>query len=439
MNIQLSEHFTYKKLIRFTLPTIITSIYGVVDGLFVSNCVGSDSFAAINLIMPVIMITGAIGFMFGTGGSALVSKILGEGDKEQANKIFSLLIYLLIGIGIILSIIGMIFIKPIASMLGAEGYLLNECVTYGKTLLIALVPFFLQNCFQSFLVVAEKPQMGLKISICAGVVNMVLDFLFVYAFKMGVFGAAIATGISQFVGAIIPFVYFIRKNDTPLRLIKTQFDGKAILKVCTNGSSEMLTNISLSLVNMLYNMQLMKFAGADGISAYGVIMYTGFLFTGIYIGYSIGTAPIIGYHYGANNTDELKNLLKCSLKMIGIVSVVLTILAEITARPISYIFVSYDSNLIEITVNAIRVYSIAYLLSGFNSFISAFFTALNDGVVSAIISFLRTLVFQTISILVLPTIFGLNGIWVALFIAEILSLIVSLIFLIHNRKKYQYA
>lgn len=443
MNIQLSEHFTYKKLIKFTIPTIVmmifTSIYGVVDGIFVSNCVGSEAFAAVNLIMPVLMILGAVGFMIGTGGSAIVSKTIGEGNTEKANQYFSMLIYLLIISGFILTILGIIFIRPIASLLGAEGNMLNDCVVYGSTLLIAITAFLLQNCFQSFLVVAEKPTMGLIISIIVGVANMVLDLLFMYVFKMGLFGAALATGISQMIGGIVPLIYFIRKNDTQLQLIKTKFDWKAILQACTNGSSEMLTNISMSLVNMLYNIQLMKFAGPNGVVAYGIIMYVGFIFVGTYVGYSIGTAPIIGYHYGAENTEGLKNLFKKSFKLIGITSLVMTILAEILAKPLASIFVSYDKQLLDMTTTAIRLYALSYIIGGFNIFSSSFFTALNNGLISAIISFLRTLVFQTSAILIFPAIWGINGIWLAIVFAEIMALIVSIVFLNKNRKKYQYA
>ena len=442
MNIQLSEHFTYKKLIKFTMPTIVmmifTSIYGIVDGIFVSNCVGSEAFAAINLIMPALMILGTVGFMIGTGGSAIVSKTLGEGEREKANQYFSMLIYLLIIVGSILTIIGITFIKPIAILLGAEGEMINYCVIYGTTILIALVAFMLQNAFQSFLVVAEKPTMGLTISIIVGITNMVLDFLLIYVFKLGVFGAALATGTSQFIGGIVPFIYFIRKNNTQLRLIKTKFELKPILKACTNGSSEMLTNVSLSLVNMLYNIQLMKYAGANGVVAYGIIMYVGFIFIGTYLGYSIGSSPIISYHYGAGNKEELKNLFEKSLKLIGITSIVMTILPEILAKPLAGIFVNYDKGLLEMTITAIRLYAISYFIAGFNIFSSAFFTALNNGLVSAVISFLRTLVFQILAILILPIVLQINGIWLSIVFAEAVSLIVSIIFLIINRKKYQY-
>ena len=443
MKIQLSEHFTYGKLIKFTIPTIImmifTSIYGIVDGIFVSNCVGSDAFASINLIMPVLMILGAVGFMIGTGGSAIVSKTIGEGKKEKANEYFSMLIYLLIIVGIILTILGIAFIRPIAQTLGAEGKMLRDCIIYGTTILIALTAFLLQNAFQSFLVVAEKPTMGLIISVIVGVTNMILDFLFIYVLRLGVFGAALATGISQLIGGVVPFIYFSRKNNTQLRLVKTKFNWKAIRKACTNGSSEMLTNISLSLVNILYNMQLMKYAGADGIVAYGIIMYVGFIFIGTYVGYSVGSAPIISYHYGAENKEELKNLFKKSLKLMGITSIVMTFLAEILAKPLASIFVSYDKQSLDMTIIAIRLYSISYIISGLNIFSSSFFTALNDGLVSAIISFLRTLVFQIVAILVFPVIWGLNGIWLAIVFAEALSLIVSAAFLIVKRKKYKYA
>lgn len=412
MKIQLSEHFTYKTLIKFTIPTIImmifTSIYGVVDGIFVSNCVGSDAFAAVNLIMPALMILGTVGFMIGSGGSALVAKTIGEGKKDKANEYFSMLIYLLIIIGLIFSIVGITVVRPISKLLGAEGNILEDCITYGQVLLIFLIPFILQNCFQSFLVVAEKPTFGLIISIITGVTNMLLDFLFIYVFKMGVFGAALATGISQLVGGVIPLVYFMRKNNSPLKLTKAKFEWKAIWKSCTNGSSEMLTNLSMSLVNMLYNMQLMKYAGADGVVAYGIIMYISFIFVGTYLGYSMGTAPIIGYHYGAENTDELKSLLRKSLKLILVTSIVMTGLAEVSSRLLAGIFVSYNAELLNMTTNAIRLFSISYIISGFNIFSSSFFTALNNGLVSAAISFLRTLVFQVVMILVLPLIFGLN-------------------------------
>lgn len=443
MNIQLSEHFTYKKLIKFTIPTIImmifTSIYGVVDGIFVSNCVGSDAFAAVNLIMPALMIFGTIGFMIGTGGSALVSKTIGEGKQEKAREYFSMLIYLLIIIGFLFTVIGIILVKSISTLLGADETMLEDCITYGRTILIFLIAFILQNAFQSFLIVAEKPSFGLVISIITGVINMVLDFLFMYVLKMGVFGTALATGISQFVGGIVPLVFFLKNNGTVLRLTKAKLEVKAIWQACTNGSSEMLTNLSMSLVNMLYNMQLMKYAGADGVVAYGIIMYVGFIFSGTYLGYSIGTAPIIGYHYGAGNTEELKSLLKKSFKLIAVTSLVMTGLAEILSKLLASIFVSYDAELLEMTTNAIRLFAISYIISGFNIFSSSFFTALNNGFVSAAISFLRTLVFQVAMIFLLPILFGLNGIWLAVVFAEILALIVSLTFLICNRKKYKYA
>ncbi len=443
MKIQLSEHFTYGKLIKFTIPTIImmifTSIYGIVDGIFVSNCVGSDAFAAVNLIMPALMILGTFGFMIGTGGSALVSKTIGEGNKEKANRFFSMLIYLLIIVGGILTIIGIPLVKPVASLIGANGHMLELCTTYGKTILIFLIPFVLQNSFQSFLIVAERPTFGLIISIITGVLNMFLDFTFIYVFKMGVFGAALATGISQLMGGIVPLIYFIKPNKSPLKLTKTKFEWKAILQACTNGSSEMLTNLSMSLVNMLFNVQLMKYAGADGVIAYGIIMYVGFIFTGTYLGYSIGTAPIISYHYGAENTQELKNLLKKSLILITITSITMTGIAEILSKVLASIFVSYDIELLEITTRAIRLFSISYIISGFNIYSSSFFTALNNGVISAIISFMRTLVFQIAMIYILPIILGIDGIWLAVTFAEVLSLIISIMFLVGNKKRYQYA
>lgn len=442
MEINLSEHFTYRKLIRFTLPTIImmifTSIYGVVDGVFVSNVVGSDAFAAINLIMPAIMIIGTIGFMIGTGGSATISKTLGEGDKEQANKYFSMFIYLEIILGVIFTVLGVLVLEPVAKFLGADETMMEYCLVYGRILLFGMVAFILQNSFQSFMVVAEKPRFGLGISIAAGLTNIVLDFLFIYVFKFGVAGAAWATVTSQIVGAVIPLIYFSRKNSTDLRLGKTKFELSVILKTCANGSSEMVTNLSMSLVNILFNKQLMEYAGSDGVSAYGIIMYIGFLFVGTYVGYSVGSAPVIGYHFGAGNKEELKGLLKQSVKLLGIIALVMTALSEVLARPLASIFVSYDKSLLELTVNAIRIYSLSYILSWFNIFASSFFTALNDGLISALISFMRTLVFQVAAILILPAIWGTNGIWLTVVVAEVLSLIVSVICFVLNRKKYEY-
>lgn len=442
MAINLSEHFTYKKLIKFTLPTIImmifTSIYGVVDGVFISNFAGNNAFASINLIMPAIMIIGTIGFMMGTGGSAIISKTLGEGDKEKANKRFSLLIYTEIILGIISTIIGILLLKTVAKLLGATDEMMADCLTYGRILLIGMTAFILQNSFQSFMVVAEKPKFGLIISIISGIINMFLDFLLIYVFKLRVAGAAIATVTSQTVGALIPLIYFSRKNDTSLKLGKTKFDLSTIAKTCSNGSSEMVTNLSMSLVNILFNMQLMKLAGANGVSAYGIIMYVGFIFVGTYMGYSVGTAPIIGYHYGSDNKEELKNLLSKSLKLLGVIAVIMTCLAEILAKPLASIFVGYDKELLELTIKAIRLYSLSYLISWFNIFTSSFFTALNNGLVSALISFLRTLLFQVAMVLILPAIFDINGIWLSVTVAEFLAIIVSITCIIKNRKKYEY-
>ena len=444
MQIQLSDHFTYKKLLRFTIPSMVmmvfTSIYGVVDGIFVSNFTGKTQFAAVNIIFPFLMLFSAVGFMIGTGGSALVSKTLGEGERDRANRLFSILIYATIIFGVVLSAIGMIFMRPVARLLGAEGEMLEHCVLYGRIIMPALSFFMLQNGFQSFLITAEKPKLGLVVTVAAGCTNIVLDALLVAVLKWGLVGAAIATALSQVVGGLIPLVYFILPNSSLLRLTSSRFEdrGRALIKTCANGSSELMTNISLSLVNMLYNIQLMRFAGEDGVAAYGVIMYVNFIFISIFIGYSIGSAPIIGYHYGAQNHGELKNMYGKSLKLMGAFSVVLTLLAELLARPLASIFVSYDAALMEMTVHAFRIYSLSFLMTGINIFGSSFFTALNNGLVSAAISFMRTLVFQLAAVLLLPVIFGLNGIWMAIVAAELLSLMLTVHFFIRMRTRYHY-
>ena len=443
MNIQLSEHFTYGKLLKFTFPSIImmvfTSIYGVVDGVFVSNFVGSESFAAVNLIMPFLMILGAIGFMLGTGGSALVAFILGTGDEQKANRVFSLMVYVLIVLGGIFMVGGILFMEPMARLLGADEAMLPVCVRYGRIVMLGLIPFMLQNTFQSFLVTAERPHFGLYITIAAGVTNMVLDALFVGVFRWGVAGAAAATVISQIVGGVIPLVYFICPNKSKLRLGKTKMDFRMLGKAAANGSSEFMTNVSMSLVNMLYNWQLMRLIGSQGVAVFGIIMYVSFIFAAIFIGYSMGSAPVIGFHYGAGNKEELKGLFRKSLWILLVFSVVLTGLAMMLAKPLAMIFVAYDAELLELTKRALTIYSLAFLISGFNIFASSFFTALNDGLTSALISFGRTLMFQVASVLLLPLIFDVDGIWAAVILAEGLALILSAVCVIRNRKKYGYA
>lgn len=442
MKIQLSDHFTYKRLLRFVTPSIVmmlcTSLYSIVDGLFVSNFVGKTPFAAVNLIFPILTAISTVGFMLGTGGSAIVSMTLGTGQREKANRYFSMLVYAGIVLSIILSVPGFIFMPAIAAALGAEGELLEYTILYGRILVAGQTAFILQNMFQSFFPVAEKPTLSLKISVAAGLTNFALDALFIIVFQWGLAGAAAATVMGQIVGGVVPLIYFLRKNNSLLRLTKTRFDGRVFLKACTNGFSEMLTNLSTSLVNVLYNLQLMKIAGENGIAAYGVIMYIYFIFAAIFIGYSIGGSPVISYHYGAGNHGELKNLFKMSLTIIGIAGVVLTVLAEALALPLTRIYVSYDAELLEMTCHGFRLYALAFLFGGFNAFGSSFFTALGDGLVSAAISFLRTLVFQVAVIMILPSILGLDGVWLAIGAAEILSLGVTVTFFVVKRKKYHY-
>ncbi len=442
MKISLSDRFSYTKLLLFTLPSIammiFSSIYGVVDGFFVSNYVGKTPFAAVNFIMPFLMILGTVGFMFGTGGSALVSLTMGEGDRERANRIFSLLIYTSIAIGITLSALGIIFIRPIAVLLGAEGQMLEDAVRYGRIILPALPAFILQMEFQSFFVTAERPQLGFLVTVAAGVTNMVLDFLLVGVFPLGLVGAASATAVSQCIGGFIPLIYFASKNKSLLRLGRTHFDGRALIKTCTNGSSELMSNISMSLVGMLYNTQLYDFAGEDGVAAYGVMMYVSMIFCGAFIGYSVGVAPVVGFHYGAGNTGELKSLLKKSSVIIGVFSVCMVGLAFALATPLSRLFVGYDEGLFELTRNGFYIFSLSFLFMGFAIFGSGFFTALNDGLTSAATSFLRTAVFQVTAVLLLPIFFELDGIWWSLAVAEAMAALVWLTFLICKRKKYNY-
>lgn len=443
MKIQLSEHFTYKKLLRFVFPSIVmmvfTSIYGVVDGLFVSNYVGKSAFAAINLSMPIIMGISALGFMMGTGGSAIVATTLGEGRKQKANEYFSLIVYVTVIGGLVLSVLGMALIRPVCSALGASGELLSNCVLYGRISFFSMTAFMLQNVFQSFFVTAEKPKLGLAVIIGAGVTNMVLDYLFIAVLGFGLAGAALATVCGECVGGLLPIFYFARKNDSLLKLGKTHFDGHILLRTCTNGSSELMTNLSSSVVNSLYNVQLMKFVGENGVAAYGTIMYVNFIFISTFLGYAIGSAPIVSYHYGAGNHAELQNLFKKSLRLIGGWGIWLLVLAQLIAGPLAKIFVGYDQKLFELTKHGFQIFCLTFLVNGFNIYGSSFFTALNNGLLSAVISFLRTLVFQMSVLLLLPMILGINGIWCSVFIAELLTLCVTVTFFVKQRKRYHYA
>ena len=440
--IQLSDHFTYPKLLRFALSPIMmmvfTSIYGVVDGLFVSNFVGKVPFAAINLVMPFTMVLGGLGFMVGTGGSALVAKTMGEGDHETARRYFSMMVIFTLILGIASSVIGIAVMRPVSYLLGATDSMIDDCVVYGNTVIAFTTAFMLQNVFQTFLSTAEKPKLGLAFTVAAGVTNMVLDALFIAVFRWGVLGAALATGISQCVGGILPLLYFLRPNSSLLQLAKTRLEARALLKACTNGSSELMSNISGSIVGMLYNWQLLRYAGEDGVAVYGVLMYIQFIFIAIFIGYTVASTPIIGYHHGAANHAELKNLLKKSVVLNIIVGAAMVLAAQLLSAPLANIFVGYDQELSLLTQHAFKPFSYAFLLIGFNIFVSSFFTALNNGAISAVISFLRSLVFQIISVLVLPLILGLDGIWWSVAAADIFACVISVVFLVVKRKQYHY-
>ena len=442
MKIQLSDHFSYGRLLRFTLPSIVmmifTSIYGVVDGIFVSNFAGKIPFAAVNLIMPYLMAFGTLGFMVGTGGTALVSMTLGMGDKKKANELFSLLVYVALGGGVVLTEVSLLCLRPAAIALGATGEMLENCVLYGSIVQLALPAYILQFAFQSFCVVAEKPNLSLWMTVASGVCNIVLDALFVAVFQWGLIGAAVATAASQVVGGVIPLAYFARPNKSILRLGKCRMDGKALLRTFTNGSSELMSNLSMSLVSMLYNLQLMKYAGENGIAAYGVIMYVNFIFISVYIGLSIGSAPIIGFNHGADNRRELKNVLKKCLILLFAFAAGMAVAAELLSGVLAGVFVSYDAVLLEMTTRGFRIYILSYLFSGFSIFGSSFFTALNNGLISALISFLRTLVFQIGAVLILPMAFGLDGIWWSVVAAEAAAVLLTAIFMLKYRKRYHY-
>lgn len=440
--IQLSDHFTRKRLLRFSLPSIVmmvfTSIYGVVDGYFVSNYTGKTPFAAVNLIMPFLMILGGVGFMFGTGGGALIAKTMGEGKAEKADKLFSMTVFASILCGLVLTAVGLLFLRPFARLMGAEGELLENSLLYGTINLIALPFYILQYEFQCLFATAEKPKLGLYVTVASGVANMVLDWLLVAVLPFGLAGAAAATATSQFIGGVFPLIYFARKNSSRLHLTRCRLELRPLGRICANGSSELMGNISMSLVNMLYNVQLMQYVGEDGIAAYGVLMYVSMIFQAIFIGYSVGTAPIVSYHYGAQNREELKSLLRKAIFIVAIAALCMFAAGELLAALLSRLFVAYDEELLQMTTHAFAIFSFSFLFSGFVINGSSFFTALNDGLTSALISFLRTLVFQVAAVLLFPLLWGLDGIWFSIVAAEIMAVLATIFFLLKKQKKYGY-
>ena len=440
--IQLSDHFNYRRLFKFAIPSILmmvfTSIYGVVDGFFVSNFAGKTAFAAVNFIMPYIMILGGVGFMIGTGGTALIGKTLGEGDHEKANRLFSMLMYLTIAGGIVIGIIGILTVEPVAKLFGADEDMLGLCGRYGRIVLCGTPLLMVQYEAQMYFVVAEKPKLGLYATLIAGCMNMILDAVLVGILKMGITGAAAATVISQVIGGGFPIIYFSSDNTSLLRLGRTTFDGRALLKTCSNGLSEFVSNISMSVVSMLYNVQLMKYAGQSGVAVYGVLMYVNMIFIAIFIGYATGTAPIVSFNYGAQNKDELKSLYNKSLKIIGVFAVLMLLAGELLARPLASIYVGYDEQLMDMTVHAFRIFSFTFMFASIPIYGSSFFTALNNGLISALISFLRTIVFQMGAVLILPLIWGIDGIWYSLIVAELIASALTIFFWIKEKDRYGY-
>lgn len=443
MNLSISDRFNYSRLLKFTFPSVMmmlfTSIYIIADGFFVSNFVGKTALASVNFAYPVLMILGSIGFMFGTGGSALISKKLGEQKNDEANNIFSFIVVFSILLGIILTVLGLLFMEKIAYAMGARGELLENTTIYGKIILTCLPSYILQYEFQCLFVTANKPRLGLYVTVAAGLTNIIFDYLLICVFHTGIVGGAAATALSQLVGGMIPLVYFIRKNTSFLRLnLHFKFDGKSLIKTVTNGSSEFMSNVSSSIVGAVYNLQLLKYSGEDGLAAYSIIMYVGIIFMSLFIGYSVGSAPIIGYNYGAGDRQHLKSIVKKSFVIISIQSLCMIILSYTLARPLGLVFVSYDKELLEFTIHAFRLYAISFLFCGFSIFSSSLFTALNNGVISALISFMRTLFFQLVCVLLIPIILGTDGIWLATGVAEFLSLIFSISLVLVYRKRYGY-
>ena len=427
-NIELAGHYGYRRIVRSVLPSIgmvlVVSVYSIVDGFFVANFAGKTGFAAINLTFPAIMMIGSLGLMIGTGGAELVAKIKGEGYPEKANRVFTMLVQFGLSLGVLLGIALTVAAPWVARWLGADEPMMEECVTYLRLNMIGMPGFVLQCAFQSFYMAAERPQLGTLMSIVAGVTNILLDAILVWALGLGVTGAAIATAAGCTVGGLFPVYYFSsRRNKGSLRILPTRILWPYIGKACSNGLSEYVSSISMNIVTLCYNLQLMRYLGEDGVSAYGVVMYIAFIFAAVFLGYNIGITPIIGYHYGAGDIKEQRSLFRKSLTIIGVLGLLMAGTAETFASPLARVFVGYDAALTALTIRAMRIYMLAFLITGINMFVSALFTGLNNGVVSAVASFMRTLVFELACVWMLPALLGIDGIWMSWGIAEVLSLV----------------
>lgn len=442
MQIQLSDHFTYQKLIRFTLPPVVTmiftSIYSVVDGLFVSNLVGDLALSAVNIVFPVAMILAAFGFMLGAGGSAIVARTMGEGKPELANRYFSMIVLCVLGLGTVFSIGGALFIEPIARLAGASDLLMDDCVAYGRILLAGTAPFMLQVAFQIFFVTAELPKMGLAVSLASGVTNIAMDYLLIGPMNMGIAGAAWGTVLSYVVGGVLPLVYFFKPSRGRLRLCPTRLYPRELKNACVNGSSELMSNLSASLISILYNLQLMRLVGESGVAAYSVMMYVDFAFAAVFLGFSMGVGPVISFHFGADNREELKSLLRKSMTVIAACSLAMVALSELLAQPLAMAFVGYSAELTAMTVHGFRIFALSYLFAGFGIFGSGLFTDLCNGGVSALISFLRTFLFRGGMVILLPILLGLDGVWLAVTVADGMGAAAACFLIWRYRNRYHY-
>lgn len=442
--IKLSDHFTYIRLLRFTMPTILmllsASLYGVVDGLFIANCAGKTAFAAVNLIWPFPMLLGAIGYMFGAGGCALVSKTMGEGYYERARSYFTMLTITAVACGFLFASIGIFFIDDIANMLGAKSGMIHvNCVVYGRYIMAAMPLFILQCMFQPYMIAAEKPKWGLAIIFVAGCVNVLLDYYFLYNKNMGVAGAGLATMISQAVGAVLPMFLFVGKKHSKLYFVsKIKIEPLVLAKTCANGASEFIVNASMPFVNLLYVYALWKVAGEDGVGAYGVIMYVNIVFFSFYNGLAMGSSPIISFHYGAHQMYEVRNVKRIVFCLLSISGLLLFVVAELTSPMIAGLFSKGDEVFGDIIERSFSLYALSFLFAPYNIYASAFFTALNNGKVSAAISFSRILFFQVGALLTLPIWFGIDGFWMALPIAEVLCLGLSIFLYLKFKPLYNY-
>lgn len=438
----IAQEFNLISLLRFVAPTVVMlvfmSLYQMVDAVFVSKFVGENALSALNIVYPFPSIVIAVSIMLATGGSAIIARNMGEGKEKEAKENFSFIVLVGAVIGVAIATAGILFIEPLIYMLGATPSLYDYCYEYLFILVLSVPLSVFQMLFQSFFVTAGKPHLGLTLTVLGGVSNIVLDYVFIVLCGFGVSGAALATSIGYSIPGLFGLIYFAVSRKGTLYFVKPVFRWGVLFKCCINGSSEMVNNLAVAVTTFLFNVLMLKYEGEAGVAAITIVLYAQFLMTSAFMGFSSGIAPVVSFNYGSGNVRQLKKIFKISVWVIAVVSAAVFVIAETCSDVVIMVFTPAGSEVFGLTKYGFAIFSFSFLCTGMNIFASALFTAFSNGKISAILSFLRTFVFLTACLLFLPLFWGVDGIWLAVPVAEVMALFVSVYYLVRFKKVYQY-